>query len=1377
MAISLTAEAIILAINSAIKLGKNLQRAYAKSAKSKTIFLPLPKFDVRPNADRAHRFFRDDDELKGGQQFVKQIERLEFLFKKFDDGLLLGEQEEYVDYYETLSFQLKKDRERDVDHDGVNTDDLVALLRVKQWEDGSQPRNTPLKMVAGTLVEIGIDYFNQVPGALNVNSTFGKTMRHFLTGMDRVEFSETEDLRDLSKVVVPRLFIAAAEVVKDLSDEITKDEKLQAFIEATTAGIAKDVFKYSKRKDDEVPLQWGQLLMRSMVKNAGYYVFEAPGLVFNTNEGVSEIIEKTGGILMDIILNDPDKINLQNGFNLDALDRLVKSTFEVIALHPELIAKRDGFRQIVVGVSKAMAEAGIQDRPDLLPELVRLILEHTASHLSTLMGRPTEGPRHLLVEAIREFLLVISKHETPGPWKPRFSKRHILAIANHILDEVVLNPEWVLTEVEDKKLLRKALEVTFDALSKIPEEERLNLDVLELLIQLNIRTIATCQAVLDRVPWGASAEKVVILEKALDLLFAYVFDKKKVAPGQRVELLVDLLEYVLEVLIREYPDERCLALIDLILFKDPNVQYSGGFNAELADALINAALDVLESHPDLLTGKVSLQEIISGVAGALEASSFRKKGVLPDLLRLVLDYTGRNLFLIVPTDAGKPNYLLLLALEELLTRLSSSHDSNHWQPEISWRQAMLIIEEVFDHLVMHPEWLLAEAGEDSLLQTVLQEVFGALQEIPRSERLDPASLEAIIKLSLFTAASSPKVLIAIKWGSQADKETVLKKALRLIFTFVFKSSQTTGGTRLALLMDLLDYILDVILAYHPDSKGLILIDLILFEDPDVDYSDGFDAALADELVEAGLEVLTEYPDLVTEEVPLKNIIVGISGALQNKAWKQAGLLPELARLILSNTAQNLQLLIPSEAGETRYLLVEALRMLLEAVAEVETNGEPPLSLTADELLEIVEELLDLLVEYPSALLSKVRGGSIYQAVLKSTFDALARIPKEQRLKERTLAWLLPIILRTAALHPSILDEIKWGKTEDKLILLDKVLDLILSYVFSADHSEEDRLALLEDLIYYVLDTLIAQHPNKTILLLLYLILFEDEQIAKRGSWDEDRMDDLVEAALRVIEAYPELITSDVVFQKIVRDTAGALNASKIDLPDLFPEMVRLVLLYSADHVELITDVKPTGPRYILAIALEECLRVITARPKRGKWKPSLSLEQISEIVGMILEAVANNPQWISRDKWIQLLLRIIFQALEVIPKDQGLTYEALRRLIQACLQAVSFRKQLLINVVMQDGSKKKLVLSYALEGLFIKLYDKDNQSAGTWTLTQSEVITAVIDLFLLRLSQVPASQGEVDKALKAIQSAIDKLNQNLAFSLEKLEEALMLEES
>jgi|GEM_PF-837297 len=1372
MAISLTAEAVILAINAAIKLGKNLQRAYAKSAKSKTIFLPLPQFNIRPNADRAHRFFTLADELKGGNQFVIQIERLNFLFQKFDNGLVLAEQEEYVDYYQTLSFQLKKDEERTINHDDVNTDDLVALLRVKQWEDGSQPRNSPLEMVAGTIVEIGIDYFNQVPGALNVNSTFGRAMRHFLTGLDRVRFSETEDLRDLSRQVVPKLFIAAAEAVKDLKGELTNDRKLQAFIEATTQGIAKDVFARSKHKHDDIPVQWGQLLLRSMVKNAGHYVFQSPADLFNTNEGSSLLIQRTGGVLMDIILSDPDGLNLQAGFNVDALDRLVKATFEVIALHPELINKRDGFREIVVGVSQAMAEAGIKNRPDLLPELVRLILEHTASHLSTLMGNPEQGPRYLLVEAVREVLLVIGKHETPGPWKPRLSRRHILAIVNHVLDEVVMNPDWILVKLGDKKILQNVLEVTADALSTIPAEERLNLDVVELVIQLNIRTVATSQSVLERVPWGSNTEKVVMLEQALNLIFSFVFDKEKVHPAERVDLLIDLLEYVLEVIIRQYPDERGLVLIDLILFKDPNVKYSGGFDRALAEELIDSALRVLENHPDLLTTNVSLQKVVRGIAHCLQASSFQQAGALPELLRLVLDYTGRNLFLLLDADEEEPQYLLLIALEELLAALSMKADGDSWQLRLSWSQVLLLIEEVFDHLVLHPEWVLGEAGQSSLLSEVLTEVFAALRLIPKNERIDPATLEQLIQLSLYTAAASPKVLGKITWGSDVEEKTILRRALNLVFHFVFEKSTVRGAERSLLLAEWVAYTLDVILTYHPDAKGLVLIELILFEDTNIDYSGGFNAELADQLIEAGLDVLEAHPELISEELALQHIITGVSGALSASDFRTAGILPELVRLTLSYTAQNLQLLVVSDQQEARYLLVEGVRLLLEQLStkEATENWRPHLS--GPQLVEIVEEVLDVLVQYPSWLMATADQDSLFETVLGATFSALAQVPKTQRLRGDTLSWLLQTVLRTSILHPTILDQIKWEDQAAKVTVLQQALDLVFAYVFSKDHLGQDRLAMLEDLLSYVLEVLIAEHPDKTVLLLLYLIFFEEEDLVFRKSWNQDEIDELVAAALLLLEAHPELISKDLVFQKIVKDTAQAVRASKWTTPDLFPELLRLLLLSTADHVELLVGVKANSSRYILAMALEQSLRILAAKPKRGKWKPSFSTEQILDIVELILTAVAENPQWLSRDKLMQELLRAIFKAFEVIPKGNWITYETIRQLILTSIEAVSFRKQLIIEVVESDGRRKKLVLTYALEGLFIKLYDEDNQSAGTWTLTQTAVITALVEWYLLQLAEVPANKAEVDKALAAIDEAIRKLNSNLAFSIEELQALL-----
>jgi len=78
----MTAEAIIFAINSAIRLGRNAQRAYSLSLSSKAIVLPLPKFSGTPNAFTAQRFF-DSEEADGGARFIARMERLQAIHQRF----------------------------------------------------------------------------------------------------------------------------------------------------------------------------------------------------------------------------------------------------------------------------------------------------------------------------------------------------------------------------------------------------------------------------------------------------------------------------------------------------------------------------------------------------------------------------------------------------------------------------------------------------------------------------------------------------------------------------------------------------------------------------------------------------------------------------------------------------------------------------------------------------------------------------------------------------------------------------------------------------------------------------------------------------------------------------------------------------------------------------------------------------------------------------------------------------------------------------------------------------------------------------------------------------------------------------------------------
>ncbi|MEO0877248.1 MAG: hypothetical protein AAFY48_21835, partial [Bacteroidota bacterium] len=84
---AMTAEAIIFAINSAIRLGRNAQRAYAKSLTSKSIVLPLPRFSGTPNAFTAQSFFDNEDERTGGAQYLSKMERLKDVHERFKNGM------------------------------------------------------------------------------------------------------------------------------------------------------------------------------------------------------------------------------------------------------------------------------------------------------------------------------------------------------------------------------------------------------------------------------------------------------------------------------------------------------------------------------------------------------------------------------------------------------------------------------------------------------------------------------------------------------------------------------------------------------------------------------------------------------------------------------------------------------------------------------------------------------------------------------------------------------------------------------------------------------------------------------------------------------------------------------------------------------------------------------------------------------------------------------------------------------------------------------------------------------------------------------------------------------------------------------------------
>lgn len=1093
---TLAAEAVIFAIHSAIKLSRNVQRAYAQSLQGRLMVIPLPIFDRDIDLAAIISFFEWAPELSA------QLEDLERLHKRALEELQLPEEElrRYQQYY--LSF--KEVKEGKVQE--LQAADLAHLFRVRQWEEGYLERDSALKLVMGSLVEIGIDYFSQVPGALKPDTAKGRILRHFLSAFDEIRFVDGSPLQEqFNRMLLPRLFAAAAESVAELGGRISDDAKVQQFVRSATRQLAADLYERSNglRYGEQQELaDWGQLMLRSLVRHSGEFVAANPQAIFNTNYPLSLLIERSTGVLFAALLQEGSGgLQFRQALSADTLDRLIRASLEVAAQHPRLVSRQQGVAEIAAGLANAVQQSVFLEA-GFLPELMRMVLEQSAGKLHLLWPAEQGSAEHLLVQALRQMLQELAESGDGTGWHPAFTQAQLLVLIEDLLEEVVYNPTWITESVRERPLLSELLAVVFRALRHLPKEERLQAETVQQLIRLSLQAVLAQQAVLDDLPWGRDEQKAIILEQALQLVFSFVFHPR--SPRlDRAERLENLLAYALEIIMVEHPDRKGLVLLQLVLFES-GMDYAQGFRRELAGELVDAALQALANHPELAARPEGLQALVKSLARTLDATQLRQPGLLFFLLRLLLEKTGQQAHLLLDAESGQPRHLLVTASREILAALAAQNGrEGQWRPALTAAQAMQLLELLMDEVVRHPHWVSQGTASQSLLREVLDTVFGVLESLPLGQRLSANALEAVVQASLYAVARSPRLLSLTAAGG-AELGSALEQALRLIFSFLFPTDSATPNNRLEMLGALLDYGLEGVMQQYPDRKGLILLDLVLFGQHGIDFSNGF---------------------------------------------------------------------------------------------------------------------------------------------------------------------------------------------------------------------------------------------------------------------DEDQADELLHAALRVLEQHPRLIVKGQVLRLMVTDIAGALADSGIDRPELLPELLRLTLDSSAEHLHLVVDLDQEEPINLLAIAAAQVLRALAEPPSEGQWKPRLSQAQIRSVLSLIYDEVLQHPRWIERSPLLYLLLQAIFQALEQVPARYPLTFSVFEMLLRAALHAARRQRRFLLRLEQADGSSDYLLLSLSLQDFFILIYQENGDAATLWHLTQGPVITALLDYYLMWIASSPAQSEDLQKAKVHLREVVQAWKEDFSLTL------------
>jgi hypothetical protein len=448
------AELILFGIQAALRINQQFRHAFADSTRSHAITLPLPNFPAALDRSSMENFYRFGD----GKEFsVTNLRVQELLNKLSTTGDLAPEEDqEFCRLFREHNAVILAGGPGLVgtgdNPAGVTDQDIHYLVTIRQWREGHDPNPTMLRRMAGTLVNIAVDYVVEMPGVISTNTARGKALLSFLEAFENIDFAE-----DGRAQILEGLFIGALETLRDCPDLLAENERTRMLLQVVAKGLYEESGALLAAPGQTITEKeriraWAQMVFGSVVKSVGTTVFAEPEKFLGipgATEG--ELVSGVGRALLTSLAAG-DGLDLNALFTRESLDRVVKAGLLVVGNHPELVSDDNLFLKNLIGATATeLAQSTTPLGRAFLPEAVRIILENTAGKLELLMPEGKDRPeKHLLVVAGRDVLEQLAAPPPPGAtWKLRFGSADALRVLEAVVEEVVQNPGWLEKKAGD----------------------------------------------------------------------------------------------------------------------------------------------------------------------------------------------------------------------------------------------------------------------------------------------------------------------------------------------------------------------------------------------------------------------------------------------------------------------------------------------------------------------------------------------------------------------------------------------------------------------------------------------------------------------------------------------------------------------------------------------------------------------------------------------------------------------------------------------------------------------------------------------------------------------------------------------------------------
>ena len=596
-----SAALVLLAIRSAVRLGQQARIAYVDSTRRRELILPLPNFFSSPDVNDAIAFFdtigkRFVEGYKKDGELIKGSERLKKLNAKATDSnqRLTTDEENELKTFHTEFWNLDSAESGELvwgEGGYVDPDEFNSLITIRQWHRGADPTPTTLHRIAGTLIEIGVDYALTSPDLLDKNSTRGKALTSFLQAIDDLEFSET----DLSELPF-RLFIATMETTAEHPEIFSGEQKVQELIRVTTNALSKNVAARIKEINDSSDMNvfekrtarfrvedWAELTFRSIISSGGRLVVSNPERFLGVKDtGGQALVTNVGGSVLDFILNQKDG-KLDAVFSRQGLETILKAALKTVGEHPDIILDTDnqGLRKLLSQIATDLSEIENLVNRDILPEIVRMTLERTGENLELLWPNRKDHPeKNLLLAAAKTTLEILSrKPKDSEAWKLSFSSSDLLTVTETVLDELVVNPGWLIDEAgEINEVLGDVLKASLDVL-RTSGDRNLSSAVARDILREAFKAAALRKEFFDELPQNHARAGQKLIIATIDAVLVTIFDKALDAKAAwqlvRSEVITGLIKVSLNQLAKSRLDQDAISKLEDVLKNEVNALVEG----------------------------------------------------------------------------------------------------------------------------------------------------------------------------------------------------------------------------------------------------------------------------------------------------------------------------------------------------------------------------------------------------------------------------------------------------------------------------------------------------------------------------------------------------------------------------------------------------------------------------------------------------------------------------------------------------------------------------------------------------------------------------------------------------------------------------------